>query len=103
MALCFPGRDQDEPGTRAGGALWRTICMTATIGTCSGSASRTRASICALWPPPFNSQASYNVQCHEPPRERSPAHIAAFADNTPRAKLLENATNIILSGQNRLI
>ena len=53
--------------------------------------------------PPFNSQASYNVQFHEPPGERSQAHIEAFADNTPRAKLLENPMNITLSGQNGLI
>jgi site-specific DNA-methyltransferase (adenine-specific) len=49
--------------------------------------------------PPFNSQASYNVQFHEPPGERSQAHIEAFADNTPRAKLLENPATIALAGQ----
>jgi site-specific DNA-methyltransferase (adenine-specific) len=53
--------------------------------------------------PSFNSQATYNVQLHAPPGERSQAHIEAFADNTPQAKLLENPTNITLSGQNGLI
>ena len=33
---------------------------------------------------------------------RSQAQIEAFAENTPRAKLLENSTNITLSGQNSL-
>ena len=33
--------------------------------------------------PPFNSQATSNVLFHEPRGKRSPAHIAAFADNTP--------------------
>jgi site-specific DNA-methyltransferase (adenine-specific) len=53
--------------------------------------------------PPFNSQATYNVQFYEPPGERSQAQLEACADNTPRATLLENPTNITLSGQNGLI
>ena len=37
------------------------------------------------------------------PQQRLQAQLAACADTTPWAKLLENPMNIILSGQNGLI
>ena len=53
--------------------------------------------------PPFNSQATYNVLFCSTIGTQSQAQIEVFADTTPWAKLLDNLTDIIFSGQNSLI